>query len=226
MSRSHHVGILLSIPALIFDLDGTLIDSTPVYAEAAHRAFHECDVRYTEEEFHQLAVGIPLKVWLTEKGIPEEQIPIVADRRDALVIELFETKVAWREGALEAITYLSSRVPLALCTGAWTKTIEAIDTKLNLKKLFPVIIDGDAVKPRFKPDPYGLKLAAEQLGVSCQHCVYAGDQLFDMLAAKAANMTGILIPGTHTTMTEELRETTDKSFDDWNGFLEWVKTMS
>lgn len=207
--------------AFIFDLDGTLIDSTPVYAEAADRAFKECGVTFTDEEFHQLAVGIPLKVWLTQKGIADEQILVIADRRDALLIELFETEVMWRDGALEALQYLSSRVPLAICTGAWTKTLHAIDVQLHLTKLFPVIIDGDAVKPRFKPDPYGLELAAKHLKVEAQHCAYVGDQLFDMQAAKAAGMTSILIPGMHTTMTDDLRVATDELFDTWHEFQEW-----
>lgn len=210
----------MSLQALIFDLDGTLIDSTPAYAAAAHQAFQEFSLPYTEAEFHRLAIGVPLKIWLQEKGVDEQIIPKIAARRDALVLDALKTETKWREGAREALERLSKNFPLAIVTGAWTNSVAAIDERLGLKRFTSVIVDGDAVKPRFKPDPYGLHLAADQLRVEPRAAAYIGDQLFDMLAARNAGMQSILIPGSHTTLTDELKAATDTRWNDWRAFAD------
>lgn len=209
----------MSLQALIFDLDGTLIDSTNAYAAAAHQAFKEFALPYTPDEFHQLAIGVPLKIWLQEKGVDETTIPLITARRDGLVLDALRTETEWREGAQEALQHLSEQFPLAIVTGAWTSSVDAINERLNLRRFTSVIIDGDAVKPRFKPDPHGLHLAAKELQVTPEDAAYIGDQLFDMLAARNAGMQSILIPGPHTTLTEELNAATDQQWQDWHAFI-------
>lgn len=209
----------MALQALIFDLDGTLIDSTHAYAAAAHQAFKDFGLAHTPDEFHKLAIGVPLKVWLQEKGVDETIISQVAARRDALVLDALRTETEWREGAQEALQYLSEQFPLAIVTGAWTSSVNAINERLNLRRFTSVIIDGDAVKPRFKPDPHGLNLAAKELQVAPRDAAYIGDQLFDMLAARNAGMQSILIPGPHTTLTEELQTATDRQWQDLNAFI-------
>ncbi len=214
---------MMKIEALIFDLDGTLIDSTGAYAAAARQAFNDFHLSYTSDEFQRLATGVPLKVWLQEKGVSVDTAILIAEQRDSLVLESLRAKTEWRDGAKDALEKLGKIFPLAIVTGAWTKSITAIDERLGLRKLVPIIIDGDQVKPRFKPDPYGLLLAAEQLQVKCENSAYIGDQLYDMLAARNAGMSSFLIPGLHTKVENALLAATDQQWPNWK---EFVKTMN
>lgn len=84
-------------------------------------------------------------------------------------------------------------MPRAIVTGSHRSYVEAIEQCLPLSKYFPTIITADEMDPYFKPHPHGLFLAAQAFGVEPEQCVYIGDQVFDMEAARNAKMPNILI---------------------------------
>ncbi|MDD5026413.1 MAG: HAD family phosphatase [Candidatus Peribacteraceae bacterium] len=180
--------------AFLFDLDGTLIDSLPLYEEAYLSAFAAHDLPLDIETFRRdiYCKGLPLKSALAPHKATHLNNSIRAGR-DAHYEHLLATKLRWFPDVLPLLEALPPSIPRAIVTGSHRSYVKAIERCLPLSKYFPTIITADEMDPYFKPHPHGLFLAAQALGAEPQHCVYIGDQVFDMEAARNAKMANILI---------------------------------
>jgi HAD superfamily hydrolase (TIGR01509 family) len=176
--------------ALLFDLDGTLVDTIGQYEKACTIAFAEHGMSVTPEEFTQwYRDAWHLTQMLAHYGKTEADAPGIRERRDALYVELLRTDAAWLPGAEEALTRLrDAGMPLALVTGSWKQYVDALDARLDLRRFFPVQVTMDDMGKLSKPHPHGLLLACDALGVRPEECAYVGDQLFDAEAAHRAGM--------------------------------------
>jgi len=226
--------------ALLFDLDGTLVDTITLYGQAVLRSLEEIGIQATEDEFRDWYIRpLHLGQILALYGRTEDQIPALRLRRDALYEELLRTKVEWLPGAEELLETVkkknpksptmprsprkqhssessdssassdSSR-PLALITGSWLSYVNAVDSRLRVKRFFDPIITADEIHACMKPNPYGLLLACDRLGVDPKTCLYIGDQQFDIDAAHAAGMEAWLLKGE---WSPENVANADKTFD-------------
>ena len=92
----------------------------------------------------------------------------------------------------------SVTVPTAIVTSAPGRMVDAFDEALLFRRYIDVVIHGDHVNPRYKPDPLGLQMACDKLGVDPSMCVYIGDQACDIEAATAIGMPSILLRGMYT----------------------------
>lgn len=181
-------------PALLFDLDGTLVDSVYQHVTAWQEALAE--------------VGIPLSVWRIHRRIGMSGgLFIDALRRETgvrLDAELAERlRVAHAEaylrrhdsvvplpGARELVAHLHQRgVPFAIATSGARATAGSALALLDLPDDVPVITR-DLVE-RAKPDPHLFLAAARRLGVEPAHCFVVGDSVWDLLAAQRAGALGI-----------------------------------
>jgi len=180
--------------AFLFDLDGTLIDSLPLYEEAYLSAFAAHDLPLDTEAFRRdiYCKGLPLKSALAPRGAAHLAETIRVGR-DAHYEHLLATKLRWFPDALPLLEALPPSIPRAIVTGSHRSYLEAIERCLPLSKYFPTIITADEMDPYFKPHPHGLFLAAQAFGIDPERCVYIGDQAFDMEAARNAKMPNILI---------------------------------
>lgn len=187
--------------AILFDLDGTLIETTDLYEQACIEAFALVKIQMTKAEFGQLyARGWTLPQWLTHYNIEEIREPELRKKRDDLYVELLKKKTRWREGAHHMLSHVKKHAPTAVVTGAWKKYVHAMEQCIPLTKYMNTIVTADEVGSRMKPDPYGLIMAANRLQVEPHECIYIGDQEIDMLAANAAGMQSCLVPHVHTTL--------------------------
>jgi HAD superfamily hydrolase (TIGR01509 family) len=185
--------------AVLFDLDGTLVETTHLYEQAYAQALAEQGVTLTHEQFCRFfPTGWPLERWLQEFGVEERLGPSIRERRDVRYIELLRARVCWREGAEELLRHLSPRHPIGIVTGSWHHFIEALSVRTDIRRYAKTIVTADHMQERRKPDPYGLLLAAEELGADPRHCIYIGDQPYDLQAAASAGMASCLVPGTYT----------------------------
>lgn len=184
----------MTYAAILFDMDGTLLDSGPIWKEATIQAFTACSIYLPEEEMDLLA-GVALSTFLEERGYGSSYAHI-RDIRDPFLHTLITDRLQWHKGAEELISTLS--VPIGVITNTPQAIIDAFDVAVDIKKHFGVFLSGDDMKPNFKPHPKGLLLACEKLEVDPTQCVYIGDQESDLLAAKAAGMDAILIKGRQT----------------------------
>ncbi|HEX3528440.1 MAG TPA: HAD-IA family hydrolase [Thermoanaerobaculia bacterium] len=186
---------LASLPAaLVFDLDGTLIDSRHDITTAVNRTRGRYDLPPLQLEEVVGMVGEGARL-LIERAFPE----LPADRRDeALVLYL----AAYRDvcldetrpypGVPEMLAALAERYPLALLSNKGEELSRLILAGLGLDSFFREVLGGDSLPSR-KPDPAGLRQLAERLGTPVDRLLLVGDTRIDAETAQAAGCPFALV---------------------------------
>lgn len=185
------------IQAAIFDMDGLLIDSEPIWQEAELLVFHELDVPLTRAdcvETRGWRVDEVVRHWHTRHpwlGPSPEQ---VVERLVLTVIELVAVRGAPLPGAIEAIELMKRRCErIALASSSPGVLIEAVLQKLGVRQLFDAVHSAEG-EEYGKPHPAVFLTAARQLGTYPTECLVFEDSFAGVLAAKAARMRCIAVP--------------------------------
>ncbi|PFG19777.1 HAD family hydrolase [Serinibacter salmoneus] len=184
--------------ALLWDLDGTLVDTEPLWIAAEMRMMHEFDLPWTEQDAHQL-VGKPI-TWsaalFRERGLPLE-IPQIADRLVGEVMDaVAQQGPPWRPGAHALLSEAAAAgVPQAIVTMSYRRQAELVTTALG-PGVVSVIVAGDMVQ-RGKPDPEAYLRAADLLGVDIRACIAVEDSVTGTAAALASGARTIAVPLLH-----------------------------
>lgn len=183
--------------AILFDLDGTLVDSIACYEDALRQAMLEIGVpEFTHEAFVQsYHHGQHLDHLLERYGYGHVDRAAVRRRRDELYLAHLRDRSDWIEGAESLLRECGERYAVGLVTGSWRTYVDALDAKLGLYRHFAVTITCDDTGPLGKPHPHGLLLACDRLGVAPELAMYVGDQQFDIDAARAAGMEAHAVRG-------------------------------
>jgi HAD superfamily hydrolase (TIGR01509 family) len=181
--------------AVLWDMDGTLVDTEPYWINAEHEIVEAHGGRWSDEFAHEL-VGKDLMVsaqcirdnspitWEPERVIEELLIRVIAQVRE---------HVPWRPGARELLESLREQgVPSALVTMSWRSFAEAVLDALP-DGSFAVVVTGDEVE-RGKPHPEPYLRAADLLGVSPSDCVALEDSPTGVASAVAAGVPTVAIP--------------------------------
>jgi HAD superfamily hydrolase (TIGR01509 family) len=181
-------------PALLFDLDGTLVDSVYQHVTAWQEALSEVGIPLSVWRIHRrigMSGGLFLDALQRETGtqLDTAELTRLSDLHAAFYLRRADSVVAL-PGARELIATLHSRgVPFAIATsGARRTAMSAIDL-LDLPADVP-IVTRDLVE-RAKPDPHLFLAAARMLDVDPRHCFVVGDSIWDLLAAQRAGALGI-----------------------------------
>jgi len=185
---------------LLFDLDGTLVDSVPDLASAVNKTLAELGRAPFNEDIIRGWVGNGAKV-LIQRALSGSN-EILADLSETFVehaLEIFfrayqlgaciNTKLY--AGVLDTLTRLKATgYRLAIITNKPERFVGPIINNLALNGLFELIIGGDTLE-KSKPDPLPLHHAVSTLAVTAEQCVMVGDSRNDILAAKAANIDSV-----------------------------------
>jgi phosphoglycolate phosphatase len=179
--------------ALVFDLDGTLIDSRRDLTTAVNRMRAELDLPPLALEQVVTMVGEGARR-LVERALPErpERVEQALARFLGHYWEVcLETTRAY-PGVPEMLSALAARYPLALLSNKGETFSRRILDGLGLSRFFREILGGDSLPTR-KPDPAGLRLLAERLGVAVERLLLVGDTWIDAEAAGNAGCAFALV---------------------------------
>jgi HAD superfamily hydrolase (TIGR01509 family) len=182
------------MPALIFDLDGTLIDTVYAHVFAWQRALAEAALPIDGWRIHRrigMSGGLFTRAVARELGRPLTEIEVNAIQ--ARHGQLFRELLPERRPLPEAVELLAELRSLGIAFGIATSGRRPeIDGSLDALDLGPetVVVDRGNVE-RAKPEPDLFLACAERLGVSPGECYVVGDAVWDLLAARRARMLSI-----------------------------------
>jgi pyrophosphatase PpaX len=178
-------------PVVLFDLDGTVIDSGAIILASMRHAAKEVLGAEPPDELLMAAVGGP--------GLEAQMHALAPDRVEELVTvyrahnEPLHDELACCAGIDGLLVRLKDEGRrLGIVTAKRRATVDLAFKALPLRHLFGTVVGGDETD-RHKPDPQPLLLAAERLDVAPEACAYVGDSPFDIRAAKAAQMYAIAV---------------------------------
>lgn len=174
--------------AVIFDMDGVLVDSAAAHLRSWQLLARECGERVvTREEFdrtfgQQNRDIIPMLFG----EVSNSRLQALADRKEEIYRELIRERAPIVEGAAELVRALhEAGVHLAVGSSGPRENIELVLSAMGVDDCISVVVSGDDVS-RGKPDPQVFALAAKLLGVSAARCVVVEDAPVGVQAARAA----------------------------------------
>lgn len=183
------------IRAVVFDLDGVLVQTEELWDEVREEFARERGGRY-DAEAQRAMMGMSSLEWSRfmneELGVPEppEQISAEVVRR---MQARYRERLPLIEGAREAVERLAARWPLAVASSSNRPLIDAVLQLSGLSELFQATVSSEEV-PRGKPAPDVYLEAAARLGVDPARCAAIEDSHSGIRSAKAAGMRVIAIP--------------------------------
>jgi len=185
--------------ALIFDMDGLMIDSERLYfaAEREMAAFYGKEIR--DEQLWPLMGRKPiesLRLLREMLGIGTPPEDLLA-WRNRLMLDKMRRDLGAMPGLIEILNAFKGRLKLAVGTGAQREFLDiALDT-LRIRGYFDVLQTADAVE-HGKPDPEIYLITCRRLGLPPGECVVLEDARNGVLAGKAAGCQVIAVPNDHT----------------------------
>ncbi len=217
------------LEAVVFDLDGTLLDSAPDLAAALNlvlemeglSALDVDDVRY------MIGAGVPK---LIERGFRKQGVELDANNLDPDLLDAFLSYYDAHAadlskvfpGTYDLIELLCNRsVRIGLCTNKPTEATRAILSSFQIEDCFDSVIGGTSGFPK-KPDPAGLKACLSELGVTPAQTLYIGDSATDVKTARNGGLPVVVMSyGYERTPAHELgADLVFDSFKDLKAILE------
>ncbi len=184
------------IKAIIFDMDGVIIDSEPFWQQAEVEVFNRFGIPVTYEMAAStmgLRIDLVVQHWFehyTCEASVDELANAILDR----VAELVAEKGQSLPGLTQAIELIRSRqLPLGLATSSPMRLAEVVLKRLDLTDAFDAIFSAEHLTYG-KPHPQVYLDCAAALGVEPTHCLAIEDSVTGLIAAKAARMKAIAIP--------------------------------
>ncbi|OGI18154.1 MAG: hypothetical protein A3J06_04450 [Candidatus Moranbacteria bacterium RIFCSPLOWO2_02_FULL_48_19] len=191
--------------AIVFDMNGVIIDDERIHQEAWRQWCQKYGFRLTEDEFKHNVFGrteADIFSSLFHRQLSSDELEKYSAERVGIAIFLFKSKVALTEGLLEFFHELKAHnIPFAVATSARKPYTDFILDGLNIRQFFKKIVTAEEIS-KGKPDPEIYLLTAKKLLINPIHCVAFEDSLSGIKSAQAAGMKVIGITTTHT--AEEL----------------------
>ncbi len=218
----------MEIKAVIFDMDGTIFDSEPVYMKINQEAAKQLG-GYISDELYHSTVGTTMGESYSilakglDDGFPMDKFadlwPILWDehtRANGVVI---------KDGMLELIQYLNAnKITKALATSSYRSEAELCLNLSNLRSEFATIVTGDEVK-QGKPHPEIYLKAAKNISTEPKNCLAIEDSNAGAQAAINAGMQTIAIPDL-IAISDEVKKNTVAVFSSLNEVIPFIKKQN
>lgn len=193
--------------AIIFDMDGVLVDSNPYHKIALNQFCADHGYHLTEEGLRNKIYGRTNKEWITNLfgTLTPKQLAQYGEEKEALYRKLFDKDIKPVNGLLDFLHLLNTHnIPRAIGTSAPRSNVDFTLSKTGMQHFFSIILDESHVT-HGKPNPEIYINVAKRLGLPPQRCVVFEDSLSGVTSAKSAGAKVVGITTTHT--PEELSET-------------------
>lgn len=217
----------MTIQAVIFDMDGVLVDSE-VYWQESRQEFAAALGKVWTAEDQRAAMGRNTIEWAEvmrtrlQLDWPLERIMANVKAR---VIAHYEKRLPVLPGALEAVRTAASAYRIALASGSPTEIIQEVMKLTGLDSVFEAVVYGDDL-PNGKPAPDIYLETARRLGVSPAACVGIEDSANGVRSVKAAVMTCIAVPSPEFPLPDEILNMADLVLPSLEGFtVETVRKL-
>jgi sugar-phosphatase len=187
----------MKLKGVIFDMDGLLIDSEPLWQEAGKATLLEFDKELTTEQYHS-STGLRTEEWIEHWfhhfSIDMAHAPAAVETIISKAIQLIDAHGEAMEGVEHAINLCKEQnLSLGLATSSPLSLVKVVLEKLNLQNTFDAITSAEHL-PFGKPNPQVYMDCADILQLSPVACVAFEDSFNGMIAAKAARMKCIVVP--------------------------------
>ena len=196
----------MMVSAVIFDMDGLMVDTEPVYQRSWQRTAQ--DLGYEIDELlYERFVGRPTRVCediLVEHFGPA--FPLSAFQQGWPVLwrsEVERCGITLKPGLMEMLDYVAGRLPIAVATSSEAEYAELTLGLAGIRHRFQVVVSGDQVS-RGKPAPDIYLEAARRLHIPASECVALEDSEAGIRAVQSAGMIGVLVP--HWPASQEARQ--------------------
>lgn len=177
--------------AVIFDMDGVIIDSEPIHTRVKMDTFRHFGIDFEEAELVNYMGRTSddlFGIVAGEHGRPELKKAMVEYKHTHYLEVLRSGTIGPVQGAKELIKSIyEDGVPLALATSSWPVVMDTVLDAFEIRQYFLSVLSGGSL-PASKPDPAIYLLSAERLGVAPEDCLVIEDTAAGILAAKRAGM--------------------------------------
>lgn len=219
----------MPVEAVIFDMDGVLVDSEVYWAKARQEFAVDLGKTWSNDDHHSV-VGRNTIEWakiMQERLLLHDTMPIndVIDNMLARMKAHYEALLPVRPGAIEAVKLAAQHYRVGLASGSPTALIQHVTKLTGLDQIFEVMVFGDDI-PRGKPAPDIYLEALRQLGVEPSKAVGIEDSANGIRSLKAAGMYVIAAPSPEFPLPPEILALANHKIDSLEEFsLELVQSL-
>ena len=192
---------------ILFDLDGTLIDSTEAILESFHNSFDHYNYPHPDDEAIKALIGHPLDVMYSALGVAESQVwDFVATYKEHYRV-ISTQKTILLPNAREAVELAATFARLGIVTTKTGKYSQVLMEYFGLMDYFEVLIGREHVENP-KPHAEPIDKAVAKMGVSKENCWIIGDTRLDLGSAKNAGIGAVGVLSGYDN-AEQLKTLTD-----------------
>lgn len=195
----------MRIKAVIFDLDGVIVDSEPLQQRAFNQLLAQHGINYQigDEEYGKFFVGVSVEEnakWLRDRLGLDRTPEQIRDEQDAIYVELISDpkNLIARQGLRALLDDLGWReLTRAVATGSPRHQVEIVLRGMKIESCFRAVVTGSEIsKP--KPDPEIYRLVLQALKLAPSDAIVLEDSAAGVASAKGAGLHVIAVPNEHT----------------------------
>jgi len=173
------------LKAIFFDLDGTLVDTLPLYIKAYDRALKNQGFYFSNKKIVEICFGKTEKTICSNLGIISKTKEFTDDYFSG--VKNFYNKTKLFDNVTETLDFAKEKkLELVIISFAYRWYVDKMLEKLNLNKYFKLVIGFDDVK-QAKPDPEAIIKACGELEINSNEVLMIGDSKSDVIMGNAAN---------------------------------------
>ena len=188
------------IRAVIFDLDGVIVESEDAHIQAEKQTLRKYRVNISTEELHKFT-GTTAKAFFTEiigKNKLNTTFEEINNQKEEILLKLLGQDAEPTHGVLNLIQKLRQKgIKLAIASSSTRRLVDYVLKKMNITRLFDCVVVAEDVEFS-KPDPEIFLKAAKKLAISPSHCLVIEDAKLGVEAAKRAGMKCIGFRNPHS----------------------------